>query len=83
MGRCGCRDRGCGVTDLGPCLSGWCGRDGVVYVSGPTLGRSPRVLVIAGERAQELAAGEHGVNVRCVDCAFDAVAQAAGVQPAG
>jgi hypothetical protein len=63
-------------------MSGWCGRDGAVYVAGPTYGRSPRVLVIAGVRAGELAAGEHGVNVRCLDCALDVVVQAAGVEPA-
>jgi hypothetical protein len=61
-------------------MSGWCERDGAVYVSGPTYGRSPRVLVIAGQRAVELASGEHGVNVRCLDCAIDAVVQAAGVE---
>ncbi len=67
------------MTDLGPCMAGWCGRAGAVYVSGPTYGRSPRVLVIGGVRAAELAAGERGVNVRCVDCALDAVVQAAGL----
>ena len=47
------------MTGLGPCMSGWCERDADVYVAGPTLGRSPRVIVISGERAEQLAP-EHG-----------------------
>lgn len=59
---------------LGPCMSGWCDRPAVVYVSGPTNGRSPRLLLIAGDRAELLASGELGVlGGRCLDCACNAV----------
>jgi hypothetical protein len=73
--------------DLGPCEAAWCFRPAVAYVSGPTLGRSPRVTVIAGERAAQLAAANTGLDtygaLRCVDCVLAAVEDCVGHVPAG
>lgn len=58
------------MTDLGPCMSGFCNNDARVYVFGPTLGASPRLLVIAGTRAAQLADSPAGaLNALCGDCA--------------
>lgn len=73
--------------DLGPCEVAWCFRTAVVYVSGPTLGPSPRVLLVAGERAAQLSAARTGLdtfgNLRCVECAQHAVEDAVGHMPVG
>lgn len=64
------------VTALGPCAGPWCDRPAAVYVIGPTLGRSPRLIVIGGDRALELASRPDGTGweqVRCLDCAAHAV----------
>lgn len=59
------------MTDLGQCMDGFCTRDAAVYVVGPTLGTSPRITVIAGPRAAELAASSTGaLNLRCEECAM-------------
>lgn len=61
-----------------PCGNDICGRPGVVYMAGPTLGSSPRLTFIAGKRAAELAT-PHPDNVcgplqlRCWDCAGHAL----------
>lgn len=60
-------------ADLGPCASGWCDRPAVVYVAGPTYGASPRVTIIGGVRAAELAEDVAVLSVRCLDCAVHAV----------
>jgi len=66
------------MADLGVCESGWCAQPAVVYVSGPTLGPSPRLLIIAGGRAAQLSESEVGIlGVRCLDCACRAVEQLA------
>ncbi len=73
--------------DLGPCEQPWCDRPAVAYVSGPTLGRSPRLAVIAGERAVVLAAAHTGLDtygaLRCVDCLVNAVVDCVGHVPVG
>jgi hypothetical protein len=73
--------------ELGPCEQPWCERPAVAYVSGPTLGRSPRVTVIAGDRAAQLAAAATGLDtygaLRCVDCVVAAVEDCVGHVPAG
>jgi hypothetical protein len=72
---------------LGECEADWCDRPAVAYASGPTLGRSPRLLLVAGERAAQLAAasterGTYGVR-RCADCLVALVDQLVGHAPAG
>ncbi len=70
------------MTDLGLCLSGWCDREAVVWVAGPTLGPSPRLTVVGGVRASELSSGELGVlGPRCLECAFAAVEEVASPLP--
>lgn len=69
--------------DLGLCEAAWCWRPAVAYVSGPTLGRSPRLTVIAGERAAVLAGGRTYGALRCVDCVLAAVEDCVGHVPAG
>ena len=75
------------MAGLGPCEQPWCDRPAVAYVSGPTLGRSPRLLVVAGERAGLLAAAVTGLDthgaLRCVDCVLAAVEDCVGHVPAG
>lgn len=62
-----------------PCTNGYCTADAVFYVSGPTLGRSPRILLVGGERARELLAGPLGAGAGlCADCASLLVEGAAG-----
>lgn len=69
------------VVGLGPCAAPWCDRPAVAYVGGggPTYGPSPRLTVIAGERALALAQVDP-LAVRCLDCMLWAVE--ATVQPA-
>lgn len=75
------------AVDLGPCEQPWCDRPAVAYVSGPTLGRSPRLLIVAGERAAQLAAAATGLDtygaLRCLDCAAGALEDTVGHVPAG
>lgn len=65
------------LSDLGRCMDGWCDRPAVVYVVGPTLAASPRITVIAGPRAAQLATGDGVPHVRCVECALFAVERVA------
>lgn len=58
------------------CCNGYCTRDAEVYVS-VTRGRSPRVTVIAGERARDLLTSPLTVDGGwCVDCAMAALLEA-------
>lgn len=82
------------AVDLGECQQPWCSQPAVAYVSGPTLGRSPRVTVIGGERAAQMAeklaapadadltAFMYGA-MQCIDCVLDAVTRATGHEPVG
>lgn len=76
------------AVDLGPCERPLCDRPAVAYVSGPTLGRSPRLTVIAGERAEMMrnlaAAGldTYGA-MQCLEHLVDAVEDCVGHVPAG
>lgn len=65
------------MIDLGPCMDGWCDRPAVVYLAGPYTGSSPRITVIAGPRAAQLATGDGVTHVRCVECALFAVERVA------
>jgi hypothetical protein len=66
------------LPDLGLCTRPQCTAAAVVYVGGPTLDPSPRLLFIAGPRAamltgQSARAGQLGgrlSNVLCLDCAI-------------
>jgi len=65
------------AVDLGPCAAPWCDRPAVVYMAGPTYGRSPRLLLIGGQRAAELMQGDP-LAVRCLDCVCWAVGDVSG-----
>lgn len=76
--------------ELGLCEQPWCDRPAAAYVAGPTLGRSPRVTVIGGERAAQLARETPGEvatmtygAMQCVDCLLATVEAAVGHGPAG
>lgn len=74
------------VNSLGLCEQPWCDRPAVAYVSGPTLGRSPRLTVIAGARAAQLAASigrDTFGALQCVDCLMAAAEDCVGHVPAG
>jgi hypothetical protein len=59
---------------LGTCMRPSCDREAVLFMAGPTHGRSPRLLLIGGERAEQLTTGELGVlSGCCLDCACRAV----------
>jgi hypothetical protein len=66
------------LTALGPCRSARCDEPATVYVAPIHLARSPRVTIIAGERAAQLATGDGADLVRCVGCAMVVVEQIAG-----
>jgi hypothetical protein len=62
------------MPDLGPCAVDWCWRPAVVAVFGPTLGPSPRLIVVGGERALQMVDSELGaLSPRCLDCAWNTV----------
>ena len=52
----------------------WCTRPAVVAIHGPTLGPSPRVIIVGGDRALQTVDSEVGaVSGRCLECAWSAV----------
>lgn len=71
------------MADLGPCMADWCSNPAAVAIHGPTLGPSPRVIIVGGERALLTVDSELGaLSARCLDCAWNAVedlAKAAGL----
>lgn len=64
-------------VDLGRCMDGWCDRPAVLYIAGPYYGESPRITVVAGPRAAQLAGGSGVTNLRCIECALFAVERVA------
>jgi hypothetical protein len=62
-------------ADTVGCRTPLCDRPAVVYLGGPTLGRSSRLLILGGPRASLLTkpAALGAGHASCAECAHDAV----------